>query len=923
MVTHSVMSDSQESISVEPPASRDLGARAMRAAVAAALFQSEDQALEVDRYEIIEQLGQGGMGQVHAAWDSTLGRKVALKVLPAELVSDPRERARLVREAQALAKLSHPNVVHVYEVGEVEHGVFVAMELVEGSSLRAWQAARPRSRSEILEVYGQAGRGLAAAHRAGLVHRDVKPSNVLVGDDGRVRVVDFGLAQGPGLHSGTVSATGRRLSASSPASVTRTGAQAGTPPYMAPEQFMDRPADARSDQFSFCVALYEALVGCRPFERAALHRVAERPLPPPTRGEHRLPLWVGRVVRRGLAADPARRWPDMDALLHALASGDRWRRRVWTWSGPILLAAGAAALALSSSGVDACVRPSDSPPEQWSEARSAQVRGALLATELPFAAPTHALVDARLTAYAEDWGDAHARVCHAAEVTHYPDITECLDDHTLGFSVVLDAFEAGDPEAVIHARSLLDTLGRPLDCLRVPSARAEAASPPSPEVARALKVARVELAKGRAVEGLEQLEAIANDPGLGSARAEWLVLGGRALAKLGQLARAQSRLTEAVEHDVGEGRVQAQLARLEVLVERERWQSAHDVVEQIGVALARLDPSPRLQAEWLELRGRMALEELPLRLDEGQALLLEAIDLRQENALPGVVASERTLAGSYADQGDEGQAEQIYQRLLQEIEAEVGPEHPDYAAVLFDMGLMALYGEDYERARELFARVLEIDRVAYGDASTLVGRTHVVLAQALLLTGETERALVHARQGWAVQTAAALPVEHSDRRAALEMLASCEQDAGHYPEALRYNQQLHDEYEDMVERPDVLQNIAWLHCQVGRCDEAAPWVERARAAVEAQREALADVEDPQQRQAQELELELLALYLEHVQVRILEAAGQRAEARTRLEQLRARATALELTPEQRFAQVHVDKLLEETSGLLEQLSAAR
>jgi len=287
----------------------------------------------IRRYEIIGRVGEGGMGVVYSARDTALERKVALKML-----RDPghvRQRQRLVREAQALARLSHPNVLAIHDVGEFRDHVFIAMELVAGGqTLRNWLVARPRGWREILDVYRAAGEGLAAAHEANLVHRDFKPDNVLVDLNGRVRVADFGLA--------TVGDDGDTLDDDAPdtallhssfnSSLTRTGTVFGTPAYMAPEQHRgERAVSARADQFSFAVALYESVAGRHPFGESEELRDGVRTVGRIDRGEvaaakHRIPGWLARALRRALASNPDQRYPAMRELLDALRP-----RRPWKW----------------------------------------------------------------------------------------------------------------------------------------------------------------------------------------------------------------------------------------------------------------------------------------------------------------------------------------------------------------------------------------------------------------------------------------------------------------------------------------------------------------------------------------------------------------------------------------------------------------
>ncbi len=325
----------------------DVEARRARAAVASRIFGGPREPVRVGRYQVLGRIGTGGMGVVYRAHDPELARDVAVKLMNAEAIGDDQTataRARLVREARAMARLAHPNVIHVYDVGSVEDGIFIAMELVEGESLATWLRPDPdgerRDWLEVLRVYVDAGRGLCAAHAAGIVHRDFKPENVLVGSDGRVRVGDFGLAGAPTLGEsesaellpgGDADVDDIGLAGS----LTRTGALLGTPKYMAPEQEHGAIASARSDQFSFCVALYEGLYGRPPFDgdTAARYRRnvrAGRIVGPGI--DTRVRGWVYAEIARGLAVDPAARHPSMDALLDKLERAlvdPRLARRSW------------------------------------------------------------------------------------------------------------------------------------------------------------------------------------------------------------------------------------------------------------------------------------------------------------------------------------------------------------------------------------------------------------------------------------------------------------------------------------------------------------------------------------------------------------------------------------------------------------------
>ena len=306
---------------------------------------------KVGRYEVIGYLGRGGMGIVYHAHDPELRRDVALKLLRADRTNDTDDAsARLVREAQSMAQIAHPNVIAVFDVGTWEGEVFVAMELVSGGTLRAWCDA-PHDQAEIVSAFVAAGRGLAAAHAAGLVHRDFKPDNVLVGSDGRMRVTDFGLARSHDpilahqMPRGEVEST----------TLTATGAVMGTPGYIAPELYAGEATDARTDQFAFCVALWEALHGIKPFpattEKDLISAIETGEIVAPPR---RTSFSIQRALRRGLAAKPSARWPTMEALLDELSPRPRRRR------SPII-AAVVGMLALAG-GIIYVAFPSSTPP---------------------------------------------------------------------------------------------------------------------------------------------------------------------------------------------------------------------------------------------------------------------------------------------------------------------------------------------------------------------------------------------------------------------------------------------------------------------------------------------------------------------------------------------------------------------------------
>jgi hypothetical protein len=294
----------------------------------------------VGRYAVLNLLGIGGMGLVYAAHDPELGRKVAIKLLHPGCTSKPLlgsdGRARLLREAQAMARLAHPNVIAVHDVGTFGDEVFIAMEYVDGYTLKGWLEAQRREWPEIISMFVQAGHGLSAAHSAGIVHRDFKPENVLVGKDGRARVVDFGLARDT-LAEKVLDAIPASVDGHATHSIgenpiadamTLPGTLLGTPAYMAPEQLAAGKVDARTDQFSFCASLFKSLYGEQPFSGDTLQQrlaaIREGTISEP-KGSN-VPGWLRDAVLKGLNANPADRYPSMEVLLHHLQQNPR---KVW------------------------------------------------------------------------------------------------------------------------------------------------------------------------------------------------------------------------------------------------------------------------------------------------------------------------------------------------------------------------------------------------------------------------------------------------------------------------------------------------------------------------------------------------------------------------------------------------------------------
>jgi len=309
-----------------------------------AMLHREREPGRIHRFAVLRRLGAGGMGVVYAAYDEELDRKIAVKVMREDSHGGAQGRERMKREAQAMARLSHPNVVQVYEAGEFAGQVFVAMEFIKGKNLSEWLEAEERSSEEILEVFLQAGRGLAAAHRQGLVHRDFKPDNVLVDGDGRARVLDFGLARAElGHRDDAADSAIMRIGGTQgnvlSSDLTMAGTVLGTPAFMSPEQHLGKPTDPRSDQFSFCVALYGALYHQAAFAGQTLVELTDSVTSGALRkppADTKVPASVFAALAVGMATDPNERHPSMDTLLAALSPEVPDGRRRWAWPAALV-----------------------------------------------------------------------------------------------------------------------------------------------------------------------------------------------------------------------------------------------------------------------------------------------------------------------------------------------------------------------------------------------------------------------------------------------------------------------------------------------------------------------------------------------------------------------------------------------------------
>jgi hypothetical protein len=444
---------------------------------------------KLGRYEIVEFIGGGGMGWVYRAKDTELEREVAIKVVQ-PTVAGPKGRDRLLAEARAMAKLRHRAVVPVFDVGEYAGGVYVAMALVKGGTLHDWMHAEPRPWRQVVARFLEAGRGLVAAHAAGIVHRDFKPRNVLVGDGGEVMVADFGIASAS-VEAGDDGATGSAREATS---------IVGTPAYMAPEQAAGQTVDARADQYSFCVSLWEGLHGQRPQEaetrtQGALASATEAP-----KSRRRVPGWLTDAVARGFAPAPEKRWPTLAAMLDRLERGLARRRRGLAAAGAACV--GVAALTIFMAKRSGAQNPCPPPDElEFGVEHRAEIERAFRATGAAGVEDVLGRVIPPLSDYVASWRARMVQSCRATHVSRTQSAelldrrTMCLASRRAHVTGLLDTFTRADRRVVANAVGAVDALPSLGPCDRTDSLRAQ--PPRSRGVEVAVEGIEASLAKGR------------------------------------------------------------------------------------------------------------------------------------------------------------------------------------------------------------------------------------------------------------------------------------------------------------------------------------------------------------------------------------------------------------------------------------------
>ncbi|MEM7152392.1 MAG: serine/threonine-protein kinase [Myxococcota bacterium] len=751
------------------------------------------------RYVVLDVLGSGGMGVVYAAYDPELERRVAIKLLRPALIGSidtSKGRGRLMREAQALARLQHPNVITVHDVGEHEGQVFVAMEFIDGVTFQQWLRSENRSWREIVAVMREAGRGLHAAHVKDMVHRDFKPDNLMIepseggGPPRRILVMDFGLATPTGSQTGIDPEISSQVSTSSLtsseflANLTRTGAVMGTPAYMAPEQHAGRPTDSRSDQFAFCVTLYEALYGQRPFPADSLPALVAAV----TRGEFqsvpagsRVPRWLREIVVRGLAPKPADRWPSLADLDDALSRDPTRTRRRIVAVGLGLAGIGAvygSNLVVERQRLAECRRSAAAIDEVWNDEVRQQTREGMLETGLSYAPSTWAHLEPRLDERAQQWKDLRYESC--AEPNSVPPSLharqdECFDTTLTMLRGELRLLAEADAAVLNRAIQAVTARFRVTPCADPAQLRHRMPLPDDPELAERVAQIRARLEQAsnlRASGHFKDALALLED-NLPEARAlEHKHLLASALVRQGRTLYAIGRYDDAAAQ-LEEGFFVARAAGADALASY----AARVLVELVGHDLAQHTQGRRWARHAEILANAAALDEVQHArielnlgtLEFGAGNYKEALE-RMSSALEvfrrvlGDDSSRtsdtlKTMAVVHDRLGEPVRATENLELVLTRYKESYGLDHPETGSAHNDLAAALLNIGEYERAREHLERSVEIFDTAGLDGKLGAPLDNLVLVSRV--TGRLDEGLKISDRALAIRRKT-LPTDHPD-----------------------------------------------------------------------------------------------------------------------------------------------------------------
>ena len=800
----------------------------------------------IGRYLVLKRIGQGGMGVVYAAYDPDLNRKVAIKLIR-ERGSIPGHiaRLRLLREAQAMAQLTHPNVIAVFDVGTAFDQIFVAMEFIDGWTLRQWLKAEPRSQLAIVSAFELAGRGLAAAHAAGFIHRDFKPDNVLVSKDGRVLVTDFGLARivdvkasadAPNTAPNTATRTATKAAINNPTelaaetvpdpvpepaladrdtplntALTDAGLAVGTLAYMAPEQLMAQDVDPRADQFGFCVALYEACYKVEPFEgatsRLRLDKMYNRGPQLPETAERLPPRWH-RALLRGLCTEPDQRFPTMGALLAELGPDQGPKRRRWLLISMMIILvialAGLYVRAQKRSLDSYCRHATNRQPALWDAGTKKAVHKALLATDRSEGESIWKRLAPELDDYVQKWKAMNTESCQATLIRReqsavlYELRQACLDRRRHEFSAFTTLLLTADKSAVQRAESALDDFTPVSACADIAALSAPTPMPDQPQLRERIRSVYRSLEELKAFEHIGKYSIVTE-------RARALVGDAQALGYAPALAEAEYLLAKVLfnTNDYG-GAEQAYIAAAAAAVQgHDAHLAARAYTALVGLsgirrqfaaadtweALAQAElgpvpnnPSIRVRLLLYSCQNSTARRQFAAATQSCQAALKLCESLDFQQTTQHA-AVLRGLANLQLQQDHLSAALPLFAQVIQSEERLYGPLHPTLAATLRELALVLFAQENPKEAQTQALRALAIDEHSFGPLHVGLADSLRLLANLALVRGDPAEAIEYARRAL-LGTSATLGPDHIDTAMAHCALGDVYARSAHFAAAL-------------------------------------------------------------------------------------------------------------------------------------------
>ncbi len=673
--------------------------------------------LRLGRHAIVDTLGQGAHGTVYAAHDPRLDRRVALKLVrTSTAIRAARERLR--REARALAALRHPNLVEVYEVDVVsdadgQERLFVVLELLRGKSLRAWLGERARTRAEIVSTFVKAGRGLAAAHAAGVVHGDFKPENVIVTDDGGVKVSDFGLAcalAGGGAGTDGASPAMASLGVADDPARARSGDATDMLQSVAPELHGGAPATPASDRFAFCAALYEAFAGRAPFQAASASAVMalqrEGIVHPPSR-EHPVPWRLRRILLRGLDPRPDRRFTTTDALLDALERAQGYRTPLVVGGGALVLAVAAGSMVATTPAPEGCTDDA-APAAAFDEARRGDARRGLAKVSPSGAEAVWARVEPLLQSHVDRWKTERTKACEAHASGELSDrgldlAMRCHARRVRVLQTWLEVLAAGGRDAFSRAVVTARELDRHASCDAIEGLDATARSPEAEAIDADLRALELTVGSGRSRQGAADAQVV--------------------------LARARA---------VGDDALVAEALRVAAAFERDlqRWEDAHTLLREAlhrARMAQRFDVAGEIAPAWLDTQARLG------RYAESQLDELE--DVLARAGVPRHVAATMVVVGGIRmDHDDDAGAERAYARAREVLEAAGDTEGLAYAEATLGLATVRSKQGRFDEAVALSSEAIALLERSGGPFSPGLALAHAHLGDAYAKRDELERA---------------------------------------------------------------------------------------------------------------------------------------------------------------------------------------